>query len=182
MNDKKSCTVCTGKCSYTMHTNATFRIDIKMEKEKTTLKDLEKKYYDSKSNKTKFEQIRDGLIKEFEIIKLKCLNIQIDIKKCVDRLKQIGLNSNPFSSSEYIDLLIESEKNQGKPGWQGRIRGLKELKKIHQTIRNAYESEDYNIKEFSEYQQKYLNKKNETLEGMIKGKNSDKNNDNCYSF
>ena len=185
MNDKKSCTVCTGKCYYTMHTNATFRIDIKMEKEKTTLKDLEKKYYDSKSNKTKFEQIRDGLIKEFEIIQLKCLNIQEDIKKCVDRLKQIGLNSNPFSSSEYIDLLIESEKNQGKPGWQGRIRGLEELKKIHQTIRNAYESKDNNIKEFSEFQQKYLkdlNKKNETLEGMIKGKNGDKNNDGCYIF
>ena len=96
MNDKKSCTVCTGKCYYTMHTNATFRIDIKMEKEKTTLKKKKKKYYDSESNKTKFEQIKDGLIKEFEIIQLKCLNIQEDIKKCVDKINWFKLKAFYF--------------------------------------------------------------------------------------
>ena len=84
------------------------------------------------------------------------MNIQEDIKKCVDRLKQIGLNSNPFSSSDYIDLLIESEKNQAKPGWQGRIKGLQDLKKIHETIKNAYESQKNEIKEFSEFKKKYL--------------------------
>ena len=108
------------------------------------------------------------------------MNIQEDIKKCVDRLKQIGLNSNPFSSSDYIDLLIESEKNQAKPGWQGRIKGLHELKKIHETIKNAYESPKNDIKEFSEFKKKYLkelNKNNEEIKGVIKGKN-----DNCFIF
>ena len=65
------------------------------------------------------------------------MNIQEDIKKCVDRLKQIGLNSNPFSSSDYIDLLIESEKNQGKPGWQGRIKRLQELKNSFSQVLNV---------------------------------------------
>ena len=53
------------------------------------------------------------------------------------------------------------------------------IEKNHQTIRNAYELKDNNIKEFSKFQEKYLkdlNKKNEKLEGMIKGRNSDKNN------
>ena len=174
------CTICPNKCHHTQHKNARFRIDIKMVKEKTTLKDLEQKYYDSQSNLTKFEQIRNGLIKEFEDIQLKCLNIQEDIKKCVDRLKQIGLNSNPFSSSDYIDLLIESEKNQAKPGWQGRTKGLQELKKIHETIKNAYESPKNDIKEFTEFKKKYLkelNKNNEEIKGVIKGKN-----DNCFIF
>ena len=175
-----NCTICPKKCLHTEHKNERFRIDIKMVKEKTTLKDLEQKYYDSQSNLTKFEQIRNGLIKEFEDIQLKCLNIQEDIKKCVDRLKQIGLNSNPFSSSDYIDLLIESEKNQAKPGWQGRIKGLQELKKIHETIKNAYESPKNDIKEFSEFKKKYLkelNKNNKEIKGVIKGKN-----DNCFIF
>ena len=52
--------------------------------------------------------------------------------------------------------MIESEKNQAKPGWQGRIKGLQELKKIHETIKNAYESPKNDIKEFTEFKKKYL--------------------------
>ena len=61
-------TIYPNKCHYTEHKNERFRIDIKMVKEKIILKDLEQKYYDSKSNLPKFEQIRNGLFKEFEVI------------------------------------------------------------------------------------------------------------------
>ena len=145
------CTVCPKKCHHSHHKNAAYRIEIKMVKEKTTLKDLEKKFYDSKSNLSRFEQIRNGLYNEFKSIQVKCLQVQDEIKKSVDRLKQIGLNSNPLSQNDYIDLLIESEKNQRKPGWKGRIKGLEDLKKIHQTIKEAYESKNNKIKKFSEF-------------------------------
>ena len=74
-------TICPKKCLHTEHKNARFRIDIKMVKEKTTLKDLEQKYYDSQSNLTKFEQIRNGLIKEFEDIQLKMFEYTRRYKK-----------------------------------------------------------------------------------------------------
>ena len=171
------CTVCPKKCSFTDHKNARFRLEIKMVKEKTTLKELEKKYIDSASNLSKYEQIRKGLSQEFEDIQLKCLNVQKNIKNCVDRLKQIGLNSNPYSDTEYIDLLIESEKTQKKPGWRGRINGLESLKTIYTTIKNAYESQD-GIKEFDQFQEKYLkdlNKKNEELQKLKKKKKNTTN-------
>jgi hypothetical protein len=169
----ENCTVCPKKCHYTHHRNAPFRIEIKMVKEKTTLKDLEKKFYDSKSNLSRFEQIRNGLYNEFRDIQVKCLKVQDEIKKSVDRLKQIGLNSNPLSQNDYIDLLIESEKNQRKPGWQGRIRGLEDLKRIHQTIKEAYESKNNRIKKFSDFEEQYLKEMSQNYE---------KDNNNCLIF
>jgi len=158
------CEVCPKKCHHSHHKNAGYRIEIKMVKEKTTLKDLEKKFYDSKSNLSRFEQIRNGLYNEFKSIQVKCLQVQEEIKRSVDRLKQIGLNSNPLSQNDYLDLLIESEKNQRKPGWQGRIKGLEDLKKIHQTIKEAYESKNNKIKKFSEFQDQYLKNMNMNYE------------------
>lgn len=177
INSSGNCTVCPKKCHYTHHKNAPFRIEIKMVKEKTTLKDLEKKFYDSKSNLSRFEQIRNGLYNEFRDIQVKCLKVQEEIKKSVDRLKQIGLNSNPLSQNDYIDLLIESEKNQRKPGWQGRIRGLEGLKNIHQTIKEAYESKNNKIKKFSDFEEQYLKEMTKNYE-----KDYEKDNSNCSIF
>ena len=178
------CTVCPKKCSYTEHRNAKFRLEIEIIKKKTNLKELEKKYINSKSNLSKYEQIRKGLVQEFEDIQIKCLNIQNDIKKCVDRLKQIGLNSNPYSDTEYIDLLIESEKNQKKAGYLGRINGLESLKKIYITIKNAYEAQN-TIKEFEQFQEKYLkqlNERNEELQKQLKGENKDDEKNVCLIY
>lgn len=169
------CTVCPKKCHYSSHKNAPYRIEIKMVKEKTTLKHLEQKFYDSKSNLSRFEQIRNGLYSEFNAIQIRCLQVQDEIKKSVDRLKQIGLNSNPLSQNDYIDLLIESEKNQRKPGWQGRIRGLEDLKKIHQTIKDAYESQSNKIKKFSDFQEQYL-------KNMDMGNQYQKDEKDCLIF
>ena len=67
----EKCNVCQKKCHYSHHKNAPYRIEIKMVKEKTTLKDLEKKFIDSKSNLSRFKQIRNGLYHEFEAIQIK---------------------------------------------------------------------------------------------------------------
>ena len=69
MNDKKYCTVCTEKCSYTMHTNATFIIDIKMEKENTTLKYLKKNIMIVKVIKLNLNKLGSYSIKMFEYIR-----------------------------------------------------------------------------------------------------------------
>ena len=161
-------TICPKKCLHTEHKNARFRIDIKMVKEKTTLKDLEQKYYDSQSNLTKFEQIRNGLIKEFEDIQLKCLNIQEDIKKCVDKTNWFKLKSFFFF---WLYWFIDWK-------WKKWIKGLQELKKLMKLIKNAYESKDNErIQWIQKKIFKGLNKNNEELKGVIKG-----SNDNCFIF
>ena len=51
------------------------------------------------------------------------------VHKKVKRLQQIALKDNPLSALEYIDLLIDSEESQAKPGYRGRIQSLNEVRK-----------------------------------------------------
>ena len=52
-----------------------------------------------------------------------------DIRCCLDRLKEIALKPNPLSTVDYIDLLIRTEQNEAKPGFQDRVKSLQEIRK-----------------------------------------------------
>ncbi|XP_029942961.1 uncharacterized protein LOC115385021 [Salarias fasciatus] len=43
-------------------------------------------------------------------------------------LKEIALKPNPLSTPEYIDMLIEEEKSEGKPGFKERVKALMAMK------------------------------------------------------
>ena len=141
MGSNGYCTECPGKCHHTIHKNLPI-LWVSEEKENVvTDKDLEKRYYDSKSKLTKEAQYINGLKNDFMHITMSCLNTQEQIKSSVDKLKQISLNSNSYESSEeYLDLLIESEKSEKKNGYKARIQGYEELKKQHQILREAYKN------------------------------------------
>ncbi|CAL8366390.1 unnamed protein product [Boreogadus saida] len=49
--------------------------------------------------------------------------------QCLNTLKEIALRPDPTSTTEYIDLLIEGEKSEAKPGYLERINKLLDLKK-----------------------------------------------------
>uniref|UniRef100_A0A8C4ZW90 AIG1-type G domain-containing protein n=1 Tax=Gadus morhua TaxID=8049 RepID=A0A8C4ZW90_GADMO len=49
--------------------------------------------------------------------------------QCLNTLKEIALRPDPLSTADYIDLLIEGEKLEAKPGYLERICKLMELKK-----------------------------------------------------
>jgi len=53
----------------------------------------------------------------------------------LERLQDIALKPNPLSTPDYIDLMIEFEKQEAKPGFQDRIQSLMEVRKkgrVHQ--------------------------------------------------
>ena len=153
------CTECPGKCHHEIHKNLPILWVSKEEENTVTDKDLEKRYYDSKSKLTKEAQYINGLKNDFNKITLNCLNTQEKIKNSVDKLKMIALNSNSYESSEeYIDLLIESEKSEKKKGYQQRIKGYEELKKQHQILREAYKNENSTAKSFEQFKNEFLEK------------------------
>ena len=43
-----------------------------------------------------------------------------DVRGYINKLNAIALRPNPLSDLDYIDLLIESEKNEQKYGWEQR--------------------------------------------------------------
>ena len=51
-----------------------------------------------------------------------------EAKEIMQRLDEIALKPNPLSEVEYIDLLIESERQEGKPGYPQRIKYYQDMK------------------------------------------------------
>ena len=83
---------------------------------------------------------------------MKLLEIQKNIKKYIDRLQQIGLNTNLFYLPNYFSKLIDYEKNEKKAGWKIRINEIKNLENVNETIKNIIESPN-EIKEFIKFQE-----------------------------
>ena len=51
-----------------------------------------------------------------------------EARRCIERLDEIALRQNPMSKVEYINLLIESEKEQKREGFSERISILEKLR------------------------------------------------------
>ena len=119
-----TCAVCPGGCHWKLHKNNSFYFDTYTVKEKRTFADLERKYKAGVAGKNKVEGMIVSINKEIEEISEKVLcNIQ-EVCRCLDRLSEIALKPDPITDTEYIDLLIEGEKKEAKPGYQQRTKGL----------------------------------------------------------
>ena len=122
--DSIVCTVCPNKCSWRMHKNTPYEYKLYQEEETQTLAEIKSRHESAVSGKLEVE----GLINK---IKEKMVEIDGEVDAMItqarwslERLQEIALKPNPLSQVEYIDLLIESEKQQAQPGWQGRVIGL----------------------------------------------------------
>lgn len=162
------CIKCPGKCHFSHHSHYNYSIETYTVTEYQTNEELEKKYNNACSDLLISEQIIEGKQKELEQIQLDCLEKQDDIKKSIDKLKQIALNTNIFESSEeYFELMILGEKQEEKKGYQQRIKALNELKEQHKRIRELYQGKNNTMEEFDKFKSKMSQKKRNKQE--VKG-------------
>ncbi|KAM3603996.1 uncharacterized protein V6R79_005003 [Siganus canaliculatus] len=83
-----------------------------------------RKYQVATEGKKTFETLLDKMIEEYEQVQLEAVRLMERSSQSLNRLKEIALKPNPLSAPEYIDLLIETEKCEGKPGWKKRVKSL----------------------------------------------------------
>ena len=70
----------------------------------------------------------------------------------INRLKEIALNKSVFATSEeYIDLLIQTERSECKPGYEIRIEGLNLLKNQKKTLREIYERKNNQLQDINKF-------------------------------
>jgi predicted GTPase len=124
-----ACFVCKGNCRWKQHVNAEYRIEWRTKTVTRTVKELQAKYYNAKSGKTKYESIVAGLEKELEMKGKEVYQYIMQARVCVQSLEQIALKPNPLSEVEYIELMIDSEKQQKRPGYVARVSTLEKVKK-----------------------------------------------------
>ena len=160
------CRLCKKNCDWSCHENRDFVWEEYQVKVQKTDEFLKAKYVKKESEKSAKEQILEGL--EFDISKqnFELINTQEEMKDTINELKKIALNKDVFESAEeYIDLLIENEKFEQKPGWQKRVEAFNILKRQKIKLKQIYHGKhtDANkIKEFvKNFNKKELQKNSE---------------------
>ncbi|XP_038135467.1 uncharacterized protein LOC119779761 [Cyprinodon tularosa] len=122
------CTACPKKCYWNVHFNQKYRWDYRDETEKRTIKELKEKYDLATEGKMTVEGVMRKLKDEYKTMQDEVQKLMEKSAKCLNRLKEIALKPNPLSTPEYIDMLIEGEKQEGKPGWKKRRESLMQMK------------------------------------------------------
>ncbi|KAL1279172.1 hypothetical protein QQF64_025845 [Cirrhinus molitorella] len=128
------CKVCPGKCAWNVHFNQKYKWDYVPEKRKETYQELKKRYEDAHGQVMSKEKIFEELENEFQAVQETVAKLIEASQKSLERLQEIALKPNPLSTPDYIDLMIESEKQEAKPGFQDRIQSLMEVRKQAEII------------------------------------------------
>uniref|UniRef100_A0A3Q2V040 Fibronectin type-III domain-containing protein n=1 Tax=Haplochromis burtoni TaxID=8153 RepID=A0A3Q2V040_HAPBU len=122
------CTQCPGKCYWNVHFYQKYIWEYKEVKEKKTVKKLKEKYDRARGQKMTVQGLVEKLKAEYESLQSEVVKLMERSSKCLNRLKETSLKTNPLSTPEYIDMLIEEEKSEGKPGWKRRVQSLMVMK------------------------------------------------------
>ncbi|XP_005814989.1 uncharacterized protein LOC102223852 [Xiphophorus maculatus] len=122
------CTQCPGKCYWNIHFNQKYRWEYEDVTEKRTIADLKANYEKATGQKMTVEGRMRKLEAEYDIMQKEVNKLIDKSAKCLNRLKEIALKPNPLTTPECIDMMIEEEKLEAKPGWKQRIESLMNMK------------------------------------------------------
>ncbi|CAF0939829.1 unnamed protein product [Rotaria sordida] len=123
-----SCSICPGKCIWNSHFNNTYRFELYQEDETRTSEEMKKRYEKARNDGKTALNLAELLKKDFEKTQMTVYGMIGNARKAIERLEQIALKPNPLSIVNYIELMIESEKQEAKAGWQERIHHLNDAK------------------------------------------------------
>ncbi|XP_066967854.1 uncharacterized protein [Macrobrachium rosenbergii] len=123
------CRICPGNCYWELHRNIPYKFVCKQVQVQKTAEDLKRRYQEATKKKLSAENLIKKHQEVFEAVRLKVLGLTESVRKSLARLEEIALKPNPLSTVEYIDVVIESEKSQARPGWQVRTSQLLNVRK-----------------------------------------------------
>nr|XP_028606201.1 uncharacterized protein LOC114607292 [Podarcis muralis]XP_028606202.1 uncharacterized protein LOC114607292 [Podarcis muralis]XP_028606203.1 uncharacterized protein LOC114607292 [Podarcis muralis]XP_028606204.1 uncharacterized protein LOC114607292 [Podarcis muralis]XP_028606206.1 uncharacterized protein LOC114607292 [Podarcis muralis] len=136
------CNICPGKCSASDHRSQDFLFKDEIRKEKKTYVELKKMYEHACHGVMTAEELFWQLSREYTEVKDNLIkNIQ-RASQSLRRLEEIALKPNPLSTPEYIDMLIASEEEECKLGYEKRIQLLKGVRKEAEIIQKIAKKED----------------------------------------
>ncbi|KAM4552245.1 uncharacterized protein PAE49_015729 [Odontesthes bonariensis] len=128
MDTTGRCTVCPGKCIWSVHFNQTYKWEYVHEKEKKTLEELKNKYKKANKEKMTTQQLIERQEEEINRLQDIMMSLMDQSAHCMNRLQEIALRPNPLTIPEYIELLIEGEKSGATEGHRARIQCLEDMK------------------------------------------------------
>ena len=136
--NSKKCRICPNKCNWSLHKNIPYIIKYYSVKQTITLEELKNKYDNSKSKKLDREKILEKINDKIFSLNAECLETQEEIKRAINRIKEIALMKDMITDEEHINSLIESEKQEHTEGYKERIQYYNMLKEQKKLLVNTY--------------------------------------------
>lgn len=129
MNGDGYCKICPDKCFWNKHANTPYIFSYIEVNIKKTYAEMLQKYKDASGKLPNQEQVLQNLGNELDELVVIVEDMMAVVKDCNIRLADIALRPNPLSMTEHIDLMIQAEKLEKKPGFMKRIRTLGEFRR-----------------------------------------------------
>ena len=123
------CTVCPGNCSWKDHYNNPYCFEFYKETVERTSEDLAKQYNISANNKKGVENAIKKLHDELDDLSRTVYTEIHDAHYFKVTLSALALKKNPMTDAQYIDQLIECEKQGNKSGFQSQIKFYTNMKR-----------------------------------------------------
>ncbi|XP_055487367.1 uncharacterized protein LOC129694670 [Leucoraja erinacea] len=142
MDQQGNCNICPQKCIWNVHFNQKYKFDYVTKKEKRTYRELKEKYEKAYGARMTQQNVMESLEREFDDVEYTVLALIDQLSGSIRRLEEIALRPNPLSTPAYIDLMIQSEKEEAKPGFKERIQTLREVKEQAELIQKVENNEN----------------------------------------
>ena len=126
--ENAKCKVCMKGCNWKQHKNMQYYFTTKTTTVTKTSNDLKQRYQDANGKVQSAQQLVNGIVDEFEAVQIKIIGITDVLRRSIEKLNTIALKPISLSTSEYITILIQSERTAAEPGWQDRVQNLIEVR------------------------------------------------------
>ena len=122
------CNICPGRCHWSSHKVQPFVYSIKAKSKTLTTKELKAKYQTKEDMQLTSKKLIAILTVEIKTTRSNIIALAEQASKSIEKLDRIALKPSPLSTVDYIDQLIVSERDEGKPRWKERVEQLERVK------------------------------------------------------
>ena len=166
-----SCRECRNNCHWSNHVNDQYRFETQYVTVEKSYDEIKDRYDKAVKGLSKIEAVIKKVEDEFKQTNRIVLRFVAEMQRGLKKLSEIALKKDPLQQVDYLDLLIESEKTQAKPGWQDRVKSLQktrgEAAEINRLAKPGYDPwEDY--RENEETRQFFQKETEVAKEGFLK--------------
>ena len=119
------------------HRKSNYRYELTPKVTVKKKEDMLKRYMDAKGKQLSAIEMSKKAQEELKTIREKVIGLTESARKALEEITRIALKPNPLSVTDYIDLMIETEKREAKEGWKERLVQLEDIKKETETIKKV---------------------------------------------
>ena len=123
-----SCGECPNNCDWSEHVNDTYRYETEYETVEKEYDEIRERFNTAVEGQSQVEAVIKQVENDFRNTNRIVLNFVAEMQRGLKKLSEIALKKDPLQQVDYLNLLIESEKSQAKPGWQDRIKSLQKTR------------------------------------------------------